>query len=107
MVSQFSIWKGLLLGFALSLLGAALFALAIWTLPSAWIDAMPVTLRMIGGVALIYLPGLWRSIQLWHADRPRQAWSTFAGSTIGTVLLTLLGALLVAIAIAQALPRHD
>ena len=107
MVSQFSFWRGVLIGLALSLLGAALFAFAIWALPSAWIGMMPVALRLTCGVALLYLPGLACSVHLWRADRHRQAWSTFAGSSIGTVVLALLGALLVAIAIGNALPRHD
>ena len=107
MAKNISFLRSLLTGLALSLPGGALVVLALWAMPAKWMGGVPVALRMGACVALLYLPGLWRSIQLWGADRSRQAGFTLLGCTIGTLLLTLLGALFVAIAIGEALPRHD
>ncbi|ULU25708.1 hypothetical protein DYST_02643 [Dyella terrae] len=107
MVSRLSFLKGWLPGFALSLLGAVLVVVALWTLPETWLADSPVMLRLAGCIALLYLPGLFRVIHLWRTSRHGLAWATLGGCTIGTVLLALLGALLVAIAVGESLPRHD
>ncbi len=107
MVGRFSSLKVWLLGFALSLLGGALVVVAVWKLPEAWLADSPLQLRLAGCIALLYLPGLSRAILLWRTSRHPQAWATFWGCTVGAILLALLGALLVAIAVGEALPRHD
>jgi len=100
--ARFERLRHFFIGMGLSLLGIAM-AVAIISVAD-WLEFRAgIALFMAFGV----LPGALRALQLFRAHRRQAGKYALMGSVLATAVMTLLGLLIVAIAVGSGMPRHD